>query len=43
MNFFLSGLFLTYELWVSNGFDLSVDELSEQLTQLTAMQFNLHD
>lgn len=43
VNFFLSGLFLTYELWINNQFDLPIDELSEQLTQLTALQFNLRD
>ncbi|TDM14195.1 TetR/AcrR family transcriptional regulator [Macrococcus bovicus] len=43
VNFFLSGLFLTYELWINNQFDLPIDELSDQLTQLTAVQFNLCD
>ncbi|WJP97930.1 TetR/AcrR family transcriptional regulator [Macrococcus bovicus] len=43
VNFFLSGLFLTYELWINNQFDLPIDELSDQLTQLTALQFNLCD
>ncbi|WP_133417777.1 TetR/AcrR family transcriptional regulator [Macrococcus carouselicus] len=40
-NFFLSGLFLTYEQWIYSGYDIPVEELSEQLTHLTAAQFNL--
>ncbi|GGB08592.1 TetR/AcrR family transcriptional regulator [Macrococcus hajekii] len=40
-NFFLSGLFMTYELWISNNYDVPIDELSIQLTHLTVAYFNL--
>lgn len=34
-NFFLNGLFFTYDHWIKQNYDIDIDELSQYLTDLT--------